>query len=349
MQSRKEVPSTSLAFIDVMTCGLGAVILLLIMLDFNDVEVQEDLTVSIDSLSDELKKKQSTHSMLESQKKEIDNTVRSLNDKNNDSSASLAALKSLIANEKSEEARLNSQISQLDAERFNDLKRPSKKVKQSILGMSVKGERIFLLLDISKSMSHEKIVDILTSAEPQVGGYNKFFQSKNIFSWLISELPEKCKFNVLAFNDRVNVFSKSMLDCNNKSEKISAVSFANSFEPSDGTSLGVALESVSDFKGGISDIYLITDGLPTIPGVARDAKSKKKCFASGAKVKTISGECRVALFNDAVFTFSKNNPKVKVNIIILPLEGDPKAAPLYWSWASNSGGSFMAPDKKWLN
>ena len=79
------------------------------------------------------------------------------------------------------------------------------------------------------------------------------------------------------------------------------------------------------------NIYLITDGLPT-QGRAAPRES------------TVSGRNRLELFEEAVNQLPKNIP---VNIILLPMEGDPMAAAAYWQLAQLSNGSFMSPSGDW--
>jgi hypothetical protein len=38
---------------------------------------------------------------------------------------------------------------------------------------------------------------------------------------------------------------------------------------------------------------------------------------------------------------------VPVNVILLAMEGDPLAAPAYWTLALRTGGSMLAPAEDW--
>ena len=38
---------------------------------------------------------------------------------------------------------------------------------------------------------------------------------------------------------------------------------------------------------------------------------------------------------------------VPVNVILLPMEGDPQAAPAFWVLALRTGGSMLAPAEAW--
>ena len=79
------------------------------------------------------------------------------------------------------------------------------------------------------------------------------------------------------------------------------------------------------------NIILITDGLPT----------------QGRKLRTsgnVSGKERAKLFKGAIDELPKGIP---VNVILMPLEGDPMAASHFWKLAMETGGSFLSPSSDW--
>ena len=42
-----------------------------------------------------------------------------------------------------------------------------------------------------------------------------------------------------------------------------------------------------------------------------------------------------------------DNKNIETNVILLPLEGDPEAAPNFWMWTANTGGLLLIPSKDW--
>ncbi|MCU7820047.1 MAG: hypothetical protein KZQ56_13240 [gamma proteobacterium symbiont of Lucinoma myriamae] len=76
---------------------------------------------------------------------------------------------------------------------------------------------------------------------------------------------------------------------------------------------------------------LITDGLPT-QGNKKNNKQK------------VSPSERIKLFAKAIKIIPSRIP---VNTILLPMEGDPMAASLYWKLAIDTNGSFMTPSRDW--
>ena len=82
----------------------------------------------------------------------------------------------------------------------------------------------------------------------------------------------------------------------------------------------------------IDNVFLITDGLPTLGLRA----------PSGRKV---SGERRNELFSEAIRQLPQ--PAPPINVVLLPMEGDPMAAWAYWSVAMYTRGSFLTPAYDW--
>jgi hypothetical protein len=60
--------------------------------------------------------------------------------------------------------------------------------------------------------------------------------------------------------------------------------------------------------------------------------------------RLITPEDRLRLFEDASGALPRGVP---VNVILLPLEGDPSAAAAYWVLAQSTKGSFLSPSKDW--
>ncbi|MBQ0799939.1 MAG: hypothetical protein KBT63_11715 [Porticoccaceae bacterium] len=88
---------------------------------------------------------------------------------------------------------------------------------------------------------------------------------------------------------------------------------------------------MNDFSLKPDNVFLITDGLPT-QGKTRPRGS------------TASSNTRVKLFNSAIATLPSRLP---VNVILMPMEGDPEAASLFWQLGLISKGAFLSPASDW--
>ena len=101
--------------------------------------------------------------------------------------------------------------------------------------------------------------------------------------------------------------------------------------PEKGTSLLNAFKAIGEMKPGPDNIFLLSDGLPTL--------------STGKPWRTrVSSKKRLNLFNEA----ARHLPsRVPVNIILYPMEGDPRAADAYWRLAKTTRGSFFCPSRNW--
>ena len=79
------------------------------------------------------------------------------------------------------------------------------------------------------------------------------------------------------------------------------------------------------------NIFLITDGLPTLSD-------------SGSNGTRVTPSERLELYEDALGELPQGIP---VNIVLLPLEGDPSAAAAFWQLAQYTQGSFITPSRDW--
>ena len=96
-------------------------------------------------------------------------------------------------------------------------------------------------------------------------------------------------------------------------------------------------------------VYLITDGLPTIGEDVESIATSifNYCFRSSQrKSQTISSECRHALFQKAKEGYL-NGRKIRTSTILMPLEGDVRAASDYWNLSIQSGGLLISPSSDW--
>jgi hypothetical protein len=100
--------------------------------------------------------------------------------------------------------------------------------------------------------------------------------------------------------------------------------------PSGGTNLLSFVNLMNTLSPPPDNVYLVTDGLPTLG-------------AKGAQ-GTITGRQRLELFDDVLKKVPGNIP---MNVILLPLEGDPYAAAAFWGLSRSTNGGFLTPSKDW--
>lgn len=341
MKPNRGVSNSSLAFIDVMSCGLGAVILLFIILDFNrpsdEIKTPELAPVVTEEVANRrlFEKKQDLIKLSALEDKKIKKLV--------------ASLTSVLVESSKKAIQLDASANILLPKRQN-AQHLDKPASGELIGLSVTGSRILIAFDTSASMSNEKLIDIIMglsdSSGARLAAGEKWSQAKRALRWVIRNAPKKSQIQVLGYSDSVVPLTSGWAS---QADVIDRVSRSlTKLDPIGGTSLGGLLEYIEDRSIMFDSLYIITDGLPTISGEKKAGLAGlKACFSLSKKRNSyVGGECREALYVTAVRQFQKTS-RSTVNVILLPLEGDPKAAPLYWAWTNTTNGTLFSPAQGW--
>ena len=101
--------------------------------------------------------------------------------------------------------------------------------------------------------------------------------------------------------------------------------------PAGGSNLAKAMQLIRTLQPPPDNVFLITDSLPT-KGL------------SGATRRSVSGEQRIHYFEEARSQIPDGIP---LNVVLLPIEGDPMAPWAYWELAVMSHGAFISPAYDW--
>lgn len=209
--------------------------------------------------------------------------------------------------------------------------------RQYLSGLSIQGDRILVLVDTSASMLAETIVEAVrrrNMSEAARAASPKWRRTVAAVDWIAAQMPPDAQFQMYGFAESARpvvadsagqwlaVASGQKLDA--------AVSAIRRSAPAGGTNLAKAFAVIGTLKPAPDQVYLITDGLPTLG-------------TSGAG-GTVSGKERVKYFGEAAALLPRGLP---VSVILMPMEGDPRAASAYWQLARSSGGSYMNPSGDW--
>jgi hypothetical protein len=208
-----------------------------------------------------------------------------------------------------------------------------------LTGLKVTGKNILILMDVSASMLDETVVNVLrmrNMSEPRKLLADKWQRALSTTEWVAAQLPDESQFQLFAFNTKawpmIEGSAARWLNVNDKDSVNDSLSSLRKVVPGGGTSLENAFLVMNSLNPKPDSLILITDGLPTQgvnPPLLR---------------KTIDGDRRLELFQDSL----KRVPKgVRINTILLPMEGDPSAPSAFWLAARRTGGSFLMPSKDW--
>ncbi len=359
---RRSANAFSLAFLDVMFCGFGAVILFFMIINANtyerrekinytvsgevkklDVEVKDaekflvELKNSLQEVNDELVETQGrTHEVIEKIKQEKVQLARL----DKDTLAKLKSIEALKADLKSieeENQRLEGGAEkQLEGDRLKQFSGEGQ--RQYLTGLKMGGERILILVDSSASMLADRIINVLRfrnlPPDERVRAA-KWQQVLYTVDWITTRIPSTSKFQIYSFNETASSTYEAdgtqWLDGGNGKHLNTAVQNLFSMAPEKGTNLYKAFESIDKLSPPPDNIYLLTDGLPT--------KGSSTNYGS-----TVSAKQRKKHYRKAI---GKLPSGVPVNIILFHMEGDPEASSEYWKLAQRTNGAFFSPSKDW--
>jgi len=360
---RRTISVFSLSFLDCICCGLGAIILLFVIVNAKSAVRRDEVTSDLRSEVTRLEKEvlEGTKELIEARnnlEKSLEELVRiqglspeliktieekkiELAQYENDTLASKAHINQLKADIKSREE----EVKRLEAgskarDDFGSKLRsfPGEGDRQYLTDLKLGGRRIFILVDASASMLDDAIVGIILRrnlSDQEKLKSEKWQQAVATIDWLTTQLPQTSSFQVYIFNETAKPLIDGTdgvwLDAGDPVKLNETVARLRQVVPEKGTSLHNAFKAMGEMKIRPDNIFLLTDGLPTM--------GERKPWG-----KKVSGKKRLSLFHDAARILPA---RVPVNIILYPLEGDPMASSYFWRLATMTNGSFFCPSRDW--
>ena len=345
-------PTSQLAFIDIMSCGLGAVILILVLLKNQQVTPDELLELDHAALDQQiatlLTQRQATMAKTEAEQSalsELDQEINDLSARQSVMSTIKATTLSLI-----ERLELKIQSSQkILSTQMSEQNIETQTIRQEdyLIGLDIEGQRIAILVDSSASMTARELITITNykvQSEAKRRSADKWQRTLRIVQWLMARAPEDSELLLMSFSDQAIIQSQpDWISVKDEQALAVAQKAMQSVTPYGATNLEKAIVKVLKQRPDV--IYLITDGLPTQGLSKTSILSSGGCGGITASKKKVSGECRVTLLRKAAdLTQSFQG---KLSIILLPLEGDPQAAPELSKWVLSKGGTLISPAASW--
>ena len=357
-KKRSNFNPLNLSFLDIMSCGLGAVILIFLILRHGESNSPEENSRILDDIEMAKASMHETKIKISNESQKIINLKNTIQTIKNER----VTLKQTILNETSLKERslkqnkaIGTALKDLESEKPDIVEVKGEGERQYLTGLKVEGKRILLILDSSASMLDESIINIIQKSflSDQVKeASDKWVRAKKILKWLVARLPLESQFSILTFNERVKSHTQySWLSATDGPGTQISLNDAFKEIPQKGTNLEKALVIAAEMNPKPDSVYLITDGLPTkgepIKGINKEKLNK--CFRIGSKknpVRNISSECRLELFKKALRAYVKDT-NIKTSVILLPIEGDPKAAASFWALSNRTKGTLISPSQDW--
>lgn len=369
--SRDDTIGFGLSFLDVLSCGLGAAVLLLLILKHGVADVEVDLTQDVaarhariqQQLDDKLAEKAALEAELlvsQTQLREAVDKREVLTEQQKSSQQALLQQLSALSQASTDLETAKETVTNLQAQR--EAQKVAVEETEAIAGQTgqlggiqVQSDGVVVLLDRSASMLDHSLVEIVRLRAAHSHYRNiapKWVTARNTVGWAFKHVDPGSQFQVLTFSDSVNDLSGTVIAPGSTLKWLTRGDPGNTFREiqqailkteADGpTNLETAFSIVSTLDPKPRQVILITDGLPTVPGSAR-LRSIRGC-SSPAR---LSPECRARIFDRAVKLFKRELPKTEVSTILLPLEGDAGAMRKYWTFASDTGGRVLTPAPNW--
>ncbi|MGB1885066.1 MAG: VWA domain-containing protein, partial [Gammaproteobacteria bacterium] len=200
------------------------------------------------------------------------------------------------------------------------------------------GRRILILLDVSASMLDQSIVNIIRRRNMDDSAKRrsqKWQQALATVDWISARFPKNSRYQIYAFNERATPILPNKrgqwLSVSDVNQLNTVIETTRQLVPEGGSNLERAFMVIESMSPRPDNVFLITDGLPT-QGLRKSGSSN------------VSGRDRLRLFETAVTRIPRGVP---VNVILLPMEGDPMAPSAFWQIALYTKGAFLSPAIDW--
>lgn len=360
-RKKRSFTTFNLSFLDIMSCGFGAVILVYLIIDHSiEVESQvrtQDLQAEVTLLEEDVTDGQRNMVRLRNALSDTDLRIVEAQGLASRITEDIENYRSRVETLNEDGASNRSEIEALQAE-ILALEEEVKKLRESatpeqgqsarsflgegsrqyLTGLNLGGRNIVILLDASASMLADRLVNIIrlrNMDEQTRRSAQKWRQAVKTTEWVTAALPPGSQYQVLVFNTETKALlpgtERQWLSTADKDQLESLTEELNRLVPAGGTNLEAAFSALRNLTPAPDNVFLITDGLPTQG-------------SRPPRGNTIDGRGRMQLFEAAVRVLPSRLP---INTILLSMEGDPLAAAAFWQLATATKGAMLSPSADW--
>jgi hypothetical protein len=346
---RRETEVFSLAFLDCICCGFGAVLLIFIL------TVSQQKSRDTESLEEVEEKVRQLASSVDASKAEITELERMM-------AAAQSELDQLKTKQTGEQVNLTNrqkelllllqqtgalknaldtllgQKKTLPTEDNQPLPIPNEDRRQYLTGVKFDGTRVLFLVRVSGSMLGDTIdeaVALLEEPDFKKRESAKWQRVVKSLEWMIANLGPEASFQVLLFNDETTPLLPAHGDAwiarTDKQGLQDVLTRLHAIVPGGSANLERAFSHVRYMENLPDSLILLTDGLPTTSD-------------SAPSTGNTDDDTRVQYLRHAVRQLP---PRIPVSTILFPLDGDPGTAALYWELATDTRGALVSPSSSW--
>lgn len=362
-----------LSFLDVLSCGLGAATLLLLIVKHGPVTEPE---VNLDFLSTRITDVETNLTSLEQTREdllvqlavsdeEIERQIASKSASSQLEADRIAAMSKLL--DQLSDARKELATSQAQLQEAQENKQraslkpdlPQTGEKGDLIGLKIEKSRVVILLDRSASMLDAELVEIIrlrVSSDGLKRAATKWITARQAAEWAYLQIEEGRRYQLLTYSDSVrdlagNSYTKNdPIQWHSKDEEKDYQTSLLSLKqivPNGATDLRTAFEVAGNLRPSPVQVVLITDGYPTLPG-NRNLTALRDCPRKlPGRTPFLSPSCRVSVFLNATAVAERQFRNTRIDTILLPLGGDANAVQGYWMLSATSGGRVLTPAPGW--
>lgn len=350
-QKRRETEVFSLAFLDCICCGFGAVLLVFILSISQKLNVDKS---EVDSVRDHLKQMKTDTAAT---KEDLDRLARVLaaaqlelddaNAKNTQDQLKLTDRQREMALMLQETGALKDALNSLLGEKKNlptvdvapPIPIPNVDRRQYLTGVRLEGEFVVYLVRTSGSMLDDTIDGAaarLTDTDAQKRESPKWKRVIHSLQWMLASMDPESHFQILFFNEDTKSIIPERADewfsTKDKKTVSEIVKRLNDVVPQGGANMERAFTQLRFLPRVPDSIVLLTDGLPT----RSDSIPVEGDVDEGTRIRFFE------------IANKQLPPRVPVSTILFPmLTGDPAAPGLYWELANATRGALVSPSKSW--
>jgi hypothetical protein len=362
-RKQRRAEAISLSFLDIMSCGFGAVVLFFMIINATvsrraDTEAAELMSETtrlerevlegrkdmvkvrntLEQIEEERVRTEGEAERIQERIQRIQEELAQYNDTTLARIERIEKLRSDIEQLEAEKKRLEAAAAEEAALGDNVRAFRGEGDRQYLTGLKVGGDRVLVLVDASASMLDKKVVNVLrrrNMADEDKLRAAKWRQAIASVDWITTQFRPDAQFQIYTFNDTAEPVidgSKGVwLDVGDGRKLAEALRRLRITIPQGGTNLQGAYQVISQLKPRPDNVFLLVDSLPT-----RGNKPPAR--------QTISGIQRQALHGQAAREVPSGIP---INVMLFPMEGDYAAPIEFWKLAYRTRGSFMSISKDW--
>jgi hypothetical protein len=355
--ARRQTTTFSMSFLDVISCGFGAVVLFYTIISaqagLHRIKENTDLSAESRRLEQEvldgykhLAELRNALDSTEDRKIRAAGLSKEMLEKLQLTQEELSRYEHDTLARRESLERLKADLKQLEEgtrrlrEAAPNTTVPAPVDQDQLVTLKVDGRRVLMLVDASASMLDETLVNIIRMRnmppERRIAS-TKWRQAVNTVEWVTARLPESTQFQIYAFDTAprpvVQGSAGRWLSVADAGQVETAIQSLRSTAPTGGSSLQNAFAVIRQLDPAPDNVILVTDGLPT----QGDKPPLMRTL--------VTMEQREDLMQEAVKSLPASPPPVST--VLLPMEGDPAAPIYFWRLARVTGGGFLSPARDW--